>query len=122
LIAELADEIKLEPDLLESFFIQIPEGETAEKQLIMKSLDQNELKKLKSMLAETYIKEVLSDQEKRMQLLSTVQDYPESVKFTDPLWRSIKKYDRGLYDEARRLRRFNSESERRVKVFQLPNS
>jgi hypothetical protein len=107
LIAELADEIKLKPDLLESFFVQIPEGETAEKQLIMKSLDQNELKKLKSMLAETYVKEVLSNQEKRMQLLNTVQDYPESVKFNDPLWRSIKKFDRGLYDEAQRLR--NSE-------------
>jgi hypothetical protein len=78
LIAELADEIKLKPDLLESFFVQIPEGESAEKQLIMKSLDQNELKKLKSMLAETYVKEVLSNQEKRMQLLNTVQYYPES--------------------------------------------
>jgi hypothetical protein len=39
------------------------------------------------MLAETYVKEVLSDQEKRMHLLSTVQDYPKSVKFIDPLWR-----------------------------------
>jgi hypothetical protein len=59
---------------------------------------------MKSVLAE--IKEVLSNQEKRMQLLYTVQDYPESVKFNDPLWRS-KKFDRGLCDEAQRLR--NSE-------------
>jgi hypothetical protein len=81
----------------------------------LKSLNENELKKLKSMLAETYVKEVLSNEEKHMQLLNTVQDYPESVKFNDPLWRSIKKFDRRLYDEAQRLR-----SE--VKVFQLPNS
>jgi hypothetical protein len=104
LIAELADEIKLKPDLLESFFLQIPEGESAEKQLIMKSLDQNELKKLKSMLAGTYVKEVLADEEKRLQLLNTVQHYPEEVKFNDPLWKSIKKIDRGLYNEAQRLR------------------
>jgi hypothetical protein len=91
LIAELADEIKLKPDLLESFFVQtLPPDETAEKQLIMKCLDQNELKKLKSMLAETYVKEVLSNQEKRMQLLNDVQGYPEEVKFNDPLWRSKK--------------------------------
>jgi hypothetical protein len=94
LIAELADETKLEPHSLESFFVQIPAGETDEKQLIMKSLDRNELKKLKSMLAETYVKEVLSDQEKRLQLLNTVQDYPEEVKFNELLWRSIKKFDK----------------------------
>jgi hypothetical protein len=90
LIEELADEMKRKPYLLESFFVQTTAGETDEKQLIMKSLDQNELKKLKSMLAETYVKEVLSNQEKPMQLLNAVQDYPKEVKFNDPLWRSIK--------------------------------
>jgi hypothetical protein len=38
LIEELADEIKLKPALLESFFIQNPGGETNEKQLILKEL------------------------------------------------------------------------------------
>jgi hypothetical protein len=82
----------------------------------MKSLDQNELKKLKSMLAETYFKEVLSNQEKRLQLLNTMQDYSEEVKFNDPLWRSIKKFDRGLYDEAQRLRRLASQNETAEKI------
>jgi hypothetical protein len=104
LIAGLADEIKLKPDLLE-FFLQFRErkDETAEKQPIMKSLDQNELKKLKSLLAETYVEEVLSNREKRMQLLYNEQDYPESVKFNVPLRKSIIKFDRGLYDEAQHL-------------------
>jgi hypothetical protein len=118
LIAELADEIKLKPDLHESFFKQLPKGETAEKQLIMKSLDQNELKKLKSMLAETYVKEVLSNQEKRMQLSYTVQDYPESVKFNDLLWRSIKNL---IEDYMMKLNVYET-AKKEVKVLQLPNS
>jgi DNA-directed RNA polymerase subunit H (RpoH/RPB5) len=84
----------LNPIYLTVFFGQIPEGETIsddEKQVILKSLNINDVKKLKSMLAETYVKEVLSNEEKRMQLLNTVHDYPESVKFNDPLWRSVKK-------------------------------
>jgi ribosomal protein S8 len=76
-----------------------------EKQIILKSLNKNELEKLKSMLAETYVKEVLSNEEKHMQLSNIMQDYPKSVKSAKPLWRSIKKIDRKLYDEAQSLQK-----------------